>query len=123
MKMKIAIAAVILAGLTALPQANALTYDGMSSADGSGSGTSYSTSSYSSGTSYSTGSGTSYTTDSGSGTSYSSGSSYTPGDISMGSGSGYDTGSGCTYGCTVPEPESFFLMGIGLLGLYLARRR
>ena len=36
---------------------------------------------------------------------------------------GCGSGCGCSYGgCTVPEPETFFLMGIGLLGVYLARR-
>ena len=93
---KIAIA-VVLSGWLTVPSAYALT-----AATGSGSG-SYSTT---------------YTT-SGSG----SGSYTPPGDITMGTGSGTGTGSGCWYGCTVPEPETYMLFGIGFLGLYLARRR
>lgn len=116
---KIAIAMALI-GWAAMPSAYAnVNYDNMSSAYGygSGSGSSY-------GSSYGSGSGDSYGYGSGSSYSSGSGSSYTPpGDISMGSGSGYGSGSGCTYGCSVPEPETFFLMGIGLLGLYLARRR
>jgi hypothetical protein len=123
---KIAIALALI-GWMVMPSAYASVdyydYHDMSSAygygSGSGSGSDY-------GSSYGSGSGDSYGYGSGSSYSSGSGSSYTPpGDISMGSGSGYGygSGSGCTYGCTVPEPETFFLMGIGMLGLYLARRR
>ena len=96
--------AVILTSWLAIPSANAIT-----AATGSGSGGSWS------GTLYDTGSGTW----SGSGT-------YTPpGDLYTGTGSGTSTGSGggCWPYCTVPEPETYMLMGVGLLGLYFARRR
>ena len=101
MNKKIAIAIILMSWVT-VPSAFA-----MDSATGYGSGT-YSTTYYSG---------------SGSGTTTDSGSSYTPpGDITY-SGSGSGTGSGCWYGCTVPEPETYMLLGIGFLGIYLARRR
>ena len=73
-----------------------------------------------------TGSG-SYSTTTSSTTYYGSGSlTYSGSGSYTGSGSYGGTGSyGCyTYNCgTVPEPETLYLMGIGMLGLYLARRR
>jgi len=100
----IAIAVMIMSWL-AIPSANAMTQ-----ATGSGSG---STTGTWSGTLYGTGSG-SWT---GSGT-------YTPpGVISTGWGSGTGSGGGCTPYCTVPEPGTYMLLGIGFLGIYLARRR
>lgn len=100
MNKKIAIAVMLISWLV-IPSANALT-----AATGFGSGTGSGTTTYT-------------TSGSGSGT----GSTYTPpGDITMGYGSGSGTGSGCWYGCTVPEPGTYLLMGIGFLGIYLARR-
>ena len=102
----------MLMGMAVMPNAYAYIDSGSGTGYDSGSG---------SGTSYDSGSGTDYS--SGSGTDTGSGSSYTPGDISMGDGSGSGTGSGCSPYCSVPEPETFYLMGVGLLGVYLARRR
>ena len=87
--------AIMLTGWLALPSANAGTTQ---PATGTGSGT---TSTYTTSTS-------------------TYGTFYTYSGYGSGGGSG---GGSCWPYCTVPEPSTYLLMGVGFLGLYLARRR